>query len=69
MCLIDKPGALKEMAGRGYFTVLLRDCTAAMETHNSVGDLSMTRLFVEWIELLGMACTATSADFIAACKV
>ena len=69
MCLIDKPGALREMGHRrGYRTVLLRDCTTAIENQNTVGELLMTKIWTEWVEMVAMAYTATSEDFIRACK-
>jgi nicotinamidase-related amidase len=68
MCLIDKPGALREMAyRRGYNTVLLRDCTTAIESHNTVDELLMTKAWIEWVEMVAMAYTATSEVFIRAC--
>ncbi len=70
MCLIDKPGAMREMAhNRGYRTILLRDCTTAVENHNTVEELLMTRVWIEWVEMVTMAYTATSEVFIQACKV
>ncbi|MCK4590243.1 MAG: isochorismatase family protein [Candidatus Latescibacteria bacterium] len=69
MCLIQKPGALDEMGHlRGYKTILLRDCTTAVENHNTVRDLLMTRVWIEWVEMVSMAYTATSETFIQACK-
>ena len=69
MCLIDKPGALREMAYRGYRTVLLRDCTTAVESHNTAKELLMTQVWIEWVEMVAMAYTALSEKFIQACKV
>jgi nicotinamidase-related amidase len=70
MCLIDKPGAMREMAHkRGYRTILLRDCNTAVENHNTVKELLMTRVWIEWVEMVTMAYTATSEVFIQACKV
>ncbi|MCK4417497.1 MAG: isochorismatase family protein [Candidatus Latescibacteria bacterium] len=70
MCLIDKPGAMRQMGHkRGYRTILLRDCTTAVESHNTVKELLMTRVWIEWVEMVNMAYTATSETFIRACKV
>ena len=67
ICLIQKPGAMREMGPtRGYRTILIRDCTTAVETHNTVKDLVMTKLWIEWIEMEGLGYTTTSDDFIKA---
>ena len=51
--------------GRGYFTILLRDCTVAAENDQSLAELRQTRTFVEWIEMV-MGYTSTSGNFSAA---
>jgi hypothetical protein len=40
-----------------------------VESHNTVKELLMTRVWIEWVEMVVMAYTATSEVFIQACKV
>lgn len=68
MCMLWKPGAIFDMSteyGRGYFTILLRDCTVAAENDQSLAELRQTQTFVEWIEMV-MGYTSTSGEFAAA---
>ncbi|MGD9495325.1 MAG: cysteine hydrolase family protein [Armatimonadota bacterium] len=67
MCLLFKPGALWEMSRAGYRCVVLRDCTTAVENADSIDGLGQTRAFVDWFEMMALAYTATSADFLSAC--
>jgi len=69
MCLLNKPGALLEMAHhRGYRTIVLRECTTAMENRETLPDLLMTKVFLQWIEMMALAYTASYRDFIEACE-
>ena len=52
MCLIDKPGAIRDMAGRGYLPIVIRDATTGTENAETVDHLSITRAFVDQIEML-----------------
>ncbi len=52
MCVINRPGALLEMRDRGYLTIILRDCTTAIETADTYNGLWMTKAFINWLELL-----------------
>jgi nicotinamidase-related amidase len=68
LCLMDVPGAMKEMALRfNYRCILLRDCTTTVEQPDTVGDLLRTRLAVRQAEYT-VGYSATSGDFIAACE-
>ena len=64
MCVIDKPGAMREMGLKRYRTVLLRDCTTAFENQNTFDKKLMTKLWAEWIEMCTIGYTANSKDFI-----
>ena len=52
---------------RNYQTLLLRDCTMAMELPGDVDDLSFTERMITWMEY-AIGFTATSKTFIAACE-
>lgn len=67
MCLLFKPGALWEMSRAGYRCVVLRDCTTAVENADSIADLGQTSAFLDWFEMMALAYTARSADFVEAC--
>jgi hypothetical protein len=47
--------------------VLLRDCTTAIEGHDTVDDLAGTRQAVRELEMADLASTITGAAFVAAC--
>jgi len=51
---------------RNYRLVLLRDCTAAMEYHDSTEDQAIGKYVVRFVEAF-LGYTATSADFVRAC--
>ncbi|MBM4049503.1 MAG: isochorismatase family protein [Planctomycetes bacterium] len=69
MCLLEKPGAVREMAHqRWYRTIVLRDCTTAVEHAETVADLAMTKTFLLWMEMCALAYTATAQAFIQACR-
>ena len=65
MCLMDKPGAIRDRHGRGYELIVLRDCTSAVETLDTCEQETMTRDAIRLIEM-SLAWTATSADFMRA---
>jgi ureidoacrylate peracid hydrolase len=52
---------------RNYRIVLLRDCTAAMEYHDTMADQTITRFIVRHVEAF-LGYTSTSADFVRACQ-
>ena len=52
MCLIDKPGAIRDMYGRGYMPIVMRDATAGTENAETVDGLWITHAFVDQIEML-----------------
>jgi len=59
---------MRAMADRGYNMILIRDCTSALESHDTVAQLLTTRLFIQDIEG-HLAFSTTSEDFITACDL
>ena len=57
---------VRAMKDRGYLTVVLRDCTTAVETRQSYGDLWTTKWAIQEIERFHF--TSLSEDFIQACS-
>ncbi len=51
---------------RNYRVILLRDCTAAMEYHDTIGDQAITHNVIRHVEAF-LGYTATSPDFIRSC--
>ena len=66
ICLIHRDYGMKAMADRGYNMILIRDCTSALESHDTIDQMLTTRLFIHDIEWR-LACSTISDDFIAAC--
>jgi ureidoacrylate peracid hydrolase len=60
-------GTLTDAMYRNYRIVLLRDCTAAMEYHDTMADQTITRFIVRHVEAF-LGYTSTSADFVRACQ-
>jgi hypothetical protein len=48
--------------------VLLRDCTTAIEGHDTIGTLAGTSQAIRELEMADLASTTTSAAFVAACE-
>ena len=67
MCVPGRDYGMKAMRDRGYNLVLLRDCTTAIEFHDTVAEQLATKLWTRDLELQGSCFSATSADFQAAC--
>ena len=59
-------GTLSDALYRNYRIVLLRDCTAAMEYHDTIEDQTVTRLTIRHIEAF-LGYTATAQEFIRSC--
>jgi nicotinamidase-related amidase len=68
-CLMDKPGGLRSTAAiwnsPGYRTAVLRDCTLAQESAESIDSFGTTEAFIFWLEASTIP-TATAWDFIKA---
>lgn len=67
-CLMDKDGGLRSTAAiwnsPGYRTIVLRDCTLAQESAESIEGFRTTEAFVFWLEASSIP-TATAGDFVA----
>ncbi len=67
MCVLYRDYGIKAMADRGYNIILLRDCTTAIETHDTVNDLLITKLTIRHIETL-FGFSTSSEEFLRACS-
>ena len=52
MCLIDKPGAIRDMHGRGYLPIVIRDATTGTENAETIDGLWITHALIDQIEML-----------------
>jgi len=70
-CLLDKPGGVRSLAAvwrsPGYRDIVLRDCTVAQESRETIDDFATTKAFIFWLEATGIP-TSTAAEFIAAAR-
>ena len=67
ICMQFRPYGTREMRHRGYNIILLRDCTTAIETPETLAGLWMTETAILNIEMKVGAST-TSADMQRACR-
>jgi len=71
MCLMQSVGGVMRMVAPhrnpGYRGIVLRDCTCATETADTIGDLAVTNTWLYQMETTGIP-MAESSDFIAACR-
>ena len=67
ICIPFKDYAIRAFHARGYNCLLLRDCTTAIEGHDTIGTLAGTAQAIRELEMAGLASTLTSDTFIAAC--
>jgi len=65
MCLIDKPGAIRDIATRGYLPIVMRDATTGTENAETVDGLWITRVMVDQIEML-WGYSITTQEFLEA---
>lgn len=65
MCLIDKPGAIRDMQGRGYLPIVIRDATTGTENAETVDGLWITRVYIDQIEML-WGYSVTTEEFLRA---
>ncbi len=65
MCLLHRDYGIRAMSDRGYNTILLGDCTTAVEAHDTVDELLVTRIFVRQIEMIH-SFSISSSQFLAA---
>jgi len=66
MCLQHRDYGIRAMAERGYNPILIRDCTTALEAHDTVQDLLATKVFMWEIEHK-YGFSTSSEQFIEAC--
>jgi nicotinamidase-related amidase len=67
VCISFKDYGIRAMHARGYHTILLRDCTTAIEGHDTVDTLAGTAQAIRELEMADLAATITSEAFVAAC--
>ena len=67
ICIPFKDYALRAFHARGYNVMLLRDCTTAIEGHDTIETFAGTRQAIRELEMADVATTTTSAAFVAAC--
>jgi nicotinamidase-related amidase len=67
ICVPFKDYGIRAFRARGYNVVLLRDCTTAIEGHDTVDALAGTRQAIRELEMADLAATITGAAFVAAC--
>ena len=67
VCLLNSPGAVRDMFGLGYRCIVLRDCTTAHEFPETVGDWTMNRATIQKFEY-EWGWTTDSVQFIEACR-
>jgi nicotinamidase-related amidase len=60
-------GTLNDALYRNHRILLLRDCTAAMEYHDTMADQTITKYIVRHVEAF-LGYTATSEEFIRSCE-
>lgn len=69
-CVLYRDVGIHPFSKRGYHTVLLRDCTVAVEHHDTVADETLKRIAIRVLEMSEWAptMTTTSDAFIQACR-
>jgi len=68
VCIPFKDYAIRAFRARGYNTILLRDCTTAIEGHDTIADFTGTRQAIRELEMADLAATTTSDAFVSACE-
>jgi hypothetical protein len=69
VCIPLKDYGVRAFHARGYNVVLLRDCTTAIEGHDTIADMAGTRQAIRELEMAGVVSTITSAAFIRTCRL
>ena len=64
VCVLNRPYGIKRMHDLGYRTILVRDCTAALEYHDTLEEKWVTRMAVREVEKKEAGYSCTSRDFI-----
>lgn len=65
ICVLRRDYGMRAMADRGYNLIFIRDATTAVEAHDTVDDLTNTKVYTKEIEFM-LAYSTTSRDFIEA---
>ncbi|MGQ9691776.1 MAG: isochorismatase family protein [Thermoproteota archaeon] len=66
MCLQHRDYGIRAMSEMGYNVILIRDCTTAIEAHDTVDQQLITKIFIQEIETK-YAWSTTSKEFIRSC--
>lgn len=64
-CVIGRDYGMIAMCNKGYNNILIRDATTGVEFHDTVNDLTATKISIREIETK-YAWSTTTADFVAA---
>jgi len=67
LCILDSPAAMKSMRNLGYKCIILRECTLAVEHHDTIAELLNTRVSIRYIETW-VGYSASVKDFIEGLK-
>lgn len=67
MCIPFRDYGVRAFRQRGYHVVLLRDCTTAIEGHDTVESLAATAQAIRELEIVDVAPTTTADALITAC--
>jgi nicotinamidase-related amidase len=67
ICVPFKDYAIRAFRARGYNCLLLRDCTTAIEGHDTLDGFLGTRQAIRELEMADLAATLTGAELIEAC--
>jgi nicotinamidase-related amidase len=67
ICVPFKDYAIRAFRARGYNCLLLRDCTTAIEGHDTLEGFLGTRQAIRELEMADLAATLTGDAFIKAC--
>jgi hypothetical protein len=67
MCLQYRDYGIRAFNRRGYNTIVLRDCTTAVESHDTVGEFWTTQVMIREMEHQ-YGFSSTSAELVKACR-
>ena len=67
-CIPFRDYGMRAFKDRGYTLTLLRDCTTAVEGHDTLEELLLTRAAIRELEAGRVCFTATAEAFLAACE-
>ena len=64
-CIVERDYGIRDMMGRGYHGILVRDATTGMETHETLPDMTCTRGQIASLEQFG-AYTIAATELVEA---